>query len=387
MCDEWNQQLVLLGSTGSIGTQTISVCKNLGMPIKTLTAGRNIALLEQQARACSVQRVVVADETRYSALKRALADTDIEVQAGRQAIVEAAAQSAGFVLNAIVGIAGLRATLAALESGAKLALANKESLVTGGELVMEALRQHGGTLIPVDSEHSAIFQCLQCGDRRDLTSILLTASGGPFVGKTKQELVHVGIQETIAHPNWRMGAKISVDSATMMNKGLELMEAMWLFGLAPEQIDIVVHRQSVVHSAVAFADGSVIAQMGEPDMRTAIQYAMTYPRRYAFGGRQLSLPQYKTLQFEEPDWDTFSCLSTCLTAARTGGLAPTVANGANEEAVALFLQDKIGFLQIGELVAGAVHTMQIHTPVSLDAIEQADQAARAYVRDCCKSIR
>lgn len=372
--------LTILGSTGSIGTQTLLVCKNLGHRVGVLTGGRNIELLARQAREFSPRLVVVADKRLYGGLRTLLADTSIRVEAGAEAIEEAAAlQGADVVINAIVGIAGLRPTLAALRAGSRLALSNKEALVTGGELVMRAAAENGVEIAPIDSEHSAIFQCLRAGERGDVRGILLTASGGPFVGKTRAELAAVEVKHALAHPNWSMGAKITIDSATLMNKGLEFIEAMWLFGLAPEQIEVVIHRQSVIHSAVEFVDGSVIAQLGTPDMRTAIQYAITSPRRYATGGERLSLSRYGSLTFEPPDLETFSCLATCIRAAKAGGLAPCVANGANEQAVALFLGGGIGFLRIGELVEGAVDALGGAGGVTLEAIEAADQAAREYV--------
>lgn len=376
---EQKKRIAVLGSTGSIGSQSLMVCRNREYTVEVLTAGKNIKLLEKQAREFLPQRVVVADESRYTVLKTALADTDIHVEAGPEAVCEAAALPVDVVINAIVGIAGLRPTLAALEAGNQLALSNKESLVAGGKLVMAAARQKGIVIAPVDSEHSAIFQCLQAGERGDVRGVILTASGGPFVGKTRQELAGVERKHALAHPNWSMGPKITIDSATLMNKGLELVEAMWLFDLAPEQIEVVVHRQSVIHSAVEFVDGSVIAQMGVPDMRMAIQYAITHPRRYATDGERLSLTQYRTLTFEPPDTQNFPCLAACQQAAKQGGLAPCIVNGANEQAVALFLEGKIGFLQIGDLVSAAAQEMPGGEITTLADIEQADQNAREFV--------
>lgn len=375
-----NKEIVILGSTGSIGTQSLMVLRNLGLRVGALAAGSNIQLLEEQAREFSPRVVVVQDESRYKALKTALADTDIRVEAGGEAVCAAAAlDSADLVVNAVVGIAGLRPTLAAIEAGKELALSNKEALIAGGKLVMSTARKHGVDVIPIDSEHSAIFQCLLAGRREDLSGVILTASGGPFAGKTRAELAAVEVKHALAHPNWSMGAKITIDSATLMNKGLEFVEAMWLFDLTPDQIEVVVHRQSIVHSAVEFADGSVIAQMGVPDMRGAIQYAITYPDRLPTGGMRLSLADCGSLTFEKPDLDTFACLDVMIRAAGEGGLAPCVVNGANEAAVALFLAGKIGFLRIGELAQAALEAVKPQPAHSLADIEAADAAAREYV--------
>lgn len=376
-----HKKIVLLGSTGSIGTQSLDICRNMGYRVHALAAGSNVKLLEQQVREFSPQVVVVADESKYSELKTALADLDVTVLAGQQSVCQVAASySADAVINAVVGIAGLRPTLAALGAGNQLALANKEALITGGELVMKAAAEKGITIAPVDSEHSAIFQSMLAGERKDVSGVVLTASGGPFAGKTKDQLQSVTREDALAHPNWSMGSKISIDSATLMNKGLEFIEAMWLFELTPDQIEITVHRQSILHSAVEFNDGSVIGQMSVPDMRSAIQYALTYPRRHSFGGKRLSFSDIGTLTFERPDLDTFLCLDTCIKAARAGGLAACIANGANEAAVELFLQNKIKFLQLGELVAGAVADIKITDELTLEAIEQADKQAREYVK-------
>jgi 1-deoxy-D-xylulose-5-phosphate reductoisomerase len=381
MVDNPTPSLVLLGSTGSIGVQSLSVCRERGFPVLALAANRNVALLEKQARAFLPSHVAVADPAAYPALKTALADTSIRLSAGREALCELATlPEADIAVNAVVGIAGLRPTLAALEAGNAVALANKEALIAGGSLVMERAVL-GESLFPIDSEHSAIWQCLQAGSRGDVTGILLTASGGPFFGKTREELAAVTVEQTLRHPNWDMGAKITVDSATLMNKGLELIEAMWLFGLTPSQVKIVVHRQSIVHSAVEFADGSVIAQLGVPDMRLAIQYALTYPYHLPLTGKRLSLTEVGSLTFEKPAPATFACLAACMRAADRGGLAPCIANGANEEAVAYFLAGKIGFLQIGELVAAAVEELSPTGSITLEAIEQADCLARDFVRD------
>ena len=329
------------------------------------------------------QYVVVADNTKYSEIKTALAGMNIKVLAGSEAVCEVAAlANVDVVVNAIVGIAGLRPTLAVLSASTKLALANKEALIAGGELVMKTAHDNATQVVPVDSEHSAIWQCLQAGSGNsgEVRSVILTASGGPFFGYTREKLANVTLEQALAHPNWSMGSKISIDSATLMNKGLEFIEAMWLFTLTPEQIEVVVHRQSVVHSAVDYVDGSVIAQLGVPDMRTAIQYAISYPQHLPLNAKRLSLTDYGSLTFEKPDIDTFDCLRACIHAAKLGGLAPCIANGANEMAVSLFRSRQISFLQIGELVEAAVKDLHLPASTKLTDIEYADFAAREYVR-------
>ena len=372
-----------MGSTGSVGTQSLEVCRARGYRVVAITANSNTKLLAEQAREFLPQYVVVADEAKYSEMKTALEGMNIKVLAGGAAVCEAAAlANVDVVVNAIVGIAGLRPTLAALEAGNKLALANKEALIAGGELVMKTARDNSTQVVPVDSEHSAIWQCLQAGsgDSSEVRSIILTASGGPFFGYDKERLAAVTLEQALAHPNWSMGSKISIDCATMMNKGLEFIEAMWLFTLNPAQIEVVVHRQSIVHSAVDFVDGSVIAQLGTPDMRVAIQYAISYPRHLPLNTKRLSLTDYGSLTFEKPDMNTFNCLRACVYAAEQGGLAPCIANGANEMAVSLFRGGWVSFLQIGELVEAAVHDLHLPPSTKLTDIEQADIAAREYVR-------
>jgi 1-deoxy-D-xylulose-5-phosphate reductoisomerase len=375
------QKIALLGSTGSIGRQSLSVCEFLKIPVAAICARSNAELLAEQARKFKPKLVGIEDESRYRALKVLLADTNTKIIAGKEAASEVAAfEDASFVLNALVGIAGLRPALAAIAAKKTLALANKECLVAGGRLVMEAAKQNGVQVLPVDSEHSAIFQCLGSGRREDVRGIILTASGGPFFGKKREELCDVTPEQALRHPNWSMGPKITVDCATMMNKGFERIEAMWLFGLKAPQIEIVIHRQSAVHSAVEFNDGSIIAQLGEPDMRTAIQYAITYPRRLSRGYERFSLTKLGALTFHEPDLETFTCLKLCIDAAERGGLAPCVVSGANEQAVELFLEKKLGFLGIGELTEAALENVRTGGGVSLKAIEDADLAAREYVK-------
>lgn len=374
------KSIALLGSTGSIGQQSLSVCRFLNIPVAALAANSNVGLLAEQVKEFKPKLVTIEDEKLYPALKSAIGGLDTEIIAGKGSVCAAAShEDADVVINAVVGIAGLRPALAAIEAKKTLALANKESLVTGGTLVTSAAKKRGVPIIPVDSEHSAIFQCMRSGSREDVRGIILTASGGPFFGKVTGELRNVSVEEALRHPNWRMGKKITIDCATLMNKGLELIEAMWFFDLSPEQIEIVVHRQSVLHSAVEFKDGSIIAQLGALDMRSAIQYAYTHPRHLSRGNGRLSLTELGALTFEKPDYETFKCLAVCLAAAKTGGLAPCVVNGANEQAVELFLAGKIGFLQIGELVEAAFEEVKPKSAYSLEDVENADLAAREFV--------
>lgn len=375
------KQLSLLGSTGSIGTQCLDVATQAGYDVVCLAAYSNVKLLEAQARQFRPALVALVDETAAKDLKVRLADTDIRVLSGLDGVCACAAyEKADTVLNSVVGMAGLAPTLAAIEAKKTLALANKETLVAGGALVTRLAKENGVMILPVDSEHSAIFQCLQgMHDAAELKSILLTASGGPFFGKSKEELSTVTLAQALKHPNWSMGAKITVDSATMMNKGLELIEAVWLFDVAPEQIQILVHRESIIHSAVEFTDNAVIAQLGVPDMRVPIQYALTYPARIPSPVKRLSLTDLGTLHFCLPDEETFRCLPLCRKAIARGGLAPCIANGANEMANALFREGKIGFLQIADLVEGALENVPSKQSYTRQDIFDADKAARDYV--------
>ena len=373
------KKLIILGSTGSIGTQSLEVAKKEGYEIVALAAGSNIKLLEQQAREFKPKFVAVGNTALAEELKIKLNDTNIKVLSGSNGICEVARLSADVVINAIVGIAGLRPTLAAIEAKNTIALANKETLVTGGELVNKALKENGVKLLPVDSEHSAIFQSLQGVPSGSLSKILLTASGGPFYGKKKSELVNVTRAEALKHPNWSMGAKITIDSATLMNKGLEVIEAVHLFHVKPDDIEVLVHRQSILHSAVELSDGAVIAQLGTPDMKLPIQYAITYPERAGLCGERLSLTDIGTLTFEKPDYETFRCLPLCIDAIKQGGLKPVAANGANEAAVKLFLEDKIKFLQIAELVEMAISAQKKVDTFTVEDVFEADRAARALV--------
>ncbi len=370
----------LLGSTGSIGTQALDVIRQCGYKVCALAAHSNITLLEQQARAFLPEIVAVIDEKAAAALKIKLKDTSIKVLQGLEGVCEAASASGEITLNAIVGIAGLRPTLFAIEAKKTVALANKETLVSGGRLVMSAAKKNNVSIIPVDSEHSAIFQCLQdAHSKKALKRVILTASGGPFFGKSRKELESVGVEDALKHPNWEMGAKITVDSATMFNKGLELIEAVWLFDIEPLNVDIVVHRESIIHSLVEFNDNSVIAQLGYPDMRLPIQYALTFPERYESPQKQLNLADVGTLSFYRPDYDTFIGMDICKEAIKKGGLYPAAANSANEQANLLFRQGKISFLQIGEIVQKAAFNIPYKAEFTAEDIENIDVEMRNAV--------
>lgn len=375
------QCISILGCTGSIGTQALDVIRGLNLRVCALAAHSNVELLEKQIREFKPQLVAVFDLNAAKKLRLAVADTPVRVVSGMEGLCEAASlPESDVVLNSVVGMVGLRPTLAAIDAGKDVALANKETLVAGGALVMEAARRKQVKILPVDSEHSAIFQCLQgCPEKRALKRILLTASGGPFFGKRREELGQITPQQALRHPNWNMGAKVTIDSATMMNKGLETMEAGWLFDLPSDRIDVVVHRESVIHSMIEYQDNSIIAQLGVPDMRIPIQYALTWPQRVPSPVKQLSLTDYKTLSFYEPDTETFECLAVCREAMRRGGLAPAAANGANEAAVRMFLEGKISFLEIGNLVRGAMEHQPDANIQSIQDIFDADEHARNYV--------
>lgn len=379
------KKLSLLGSTGSIGTQALQVVQNLReqgekWEVAALAARSSVHRLEEQARKFHPEVVAVFDEGAALSLRQSLRDTDIQVLSGMEGLCEAAAwPGADLTLNAVVGMVGLQPTLAALQAGKALALANKETLVAGGAIVMEAARKRNLPILPVDSEHSAIFQCLQgCPERGALKKLVLTASGGPFFGRSRQELAGVTREQALRHPNWDMGAKITIDSATMMNKGLEVMEASWLFDLPEHRIEVVVHRESVIHSMVEYQDNAVVAQLGVPDMAVPIQYALTYPRRMPSPAGELDLCALGKLTFYPPDREAFPCLELCREALRRGGLVPAAANGANEQAVALFLEGKIGFLDIPRLVEAAMDR-QDPGVVTLEAVLEADREARAFV--------
>ncbi|MCL2698254.1 MAG: 1-deoxy-D-xylulose-5-phosphate reductoisomerase [Oscillospiraceae bacterium] len=373
-------EIILLGSSGSIGLQTLDVVRRHKILIKGIAAKSNVQTLELQAREFSPRYACIYDESCYADLKTRLADTKTEVLCGKEGMCELAAVGCGMVVNAVVGMAGLEPTLAAIESGTDIALANKETLAAGGELVMKRASEKKVEIIPIDSEHSAIFQCLAGNNKNDLTKIILTASGGAFYGYNKDKLKTVTKKQALHNPNWDMGAKVTVDSATLMNKGLEFIEAVRLFGVKPEQIEVAVHRQSIIHSAVEFADGSVIAQMGVPDMRVPIQYALLYPARPESGVNRLSLTDTGLLTFEKPDEDTFSCLSAAKKAADMGNNACAVLNAANEAAVGAFLEDKLEFFRISELVNNTLENVKANKKVTLQTIFEDSNAAIEYVK-------
>ena len=378
-----NKTITLLGSTGSIGTQSLDVARMHGYSVFGLAANSSVDKLLEQINEFHPKYVAVVNPDAYAKLSAALAgqaDAPKLLQGAEGLRELAALDGPDVVLNAVVGIAGLPASLAAIESGHDLALANKESLVTGGHLVTDAVKKYGVKLLPVDSEHSAIFQCLQdAPSAKTLEKILLTASGGPFFGMKTEELHTKTKSDALKHPNWNMGAKITIDSATLMNKGLELIEAVWLFGLPPEKIQVVVQRQSIIHSMVQFSDNSILAQLGVPDMRIPIQYALTWPERVPGPAPELDFTKLHELTFDTADEATFRCLAACKKAIGKGGLAPCAANGANEEAVRLFLEGRIPFLKIGELVEGVVDSEAFGGPYTLDDVYACDAAARAYV--------
>lgn len=371
----------LLGSTGSIGRQALEVIAAEDIAVAALTANRDVDRLEAQCRRFRPALAVMMDPAAASELRVRLADTPIRVAAGMDGLLEAAVlPQADTVLTAVVGIVGLRPTLSAVEAGKRIALANKETLVCGGELVMDGAARSGAEIVPVDSEHSALFQCLQgCRDRGAVRRLILTASGGPFWGWRAEQLAHVTVEQALAHPNWSMGAKISVDSATMMNKGLEFIEAMRLYRMPPEKISIVIHRESIIHSLVEYSDHAILAQLGAPDMRLPIQYALTWPRRSEGVAKPLDLLTCPPLTFHAPDCEAFPCLRLALEAARTGGTATAVLNGANEAAVGQFLTGKLSFAGIAQKVEEALAAIPAVQSPGLEEILAADEAARALV--------
>lgn len=372
-----HRTISILGSTGSIGRQSLEVIAALGFSVGALTAFRSIDLLERQARQFKPELVAVIDPAAAAELKVRLADTGIRVLSGQEGVVEAAVlPAADTVITAVVGVAGLIPTLAAIDAGKRIALANKETLVCAGELVMARAKEKGAEIIPVDSEHSALFQSLEGNQRSEVKRLILTASGGPFFGKSREELVGVTRAQALKHPNWSMGAKITIDSATMMNKGLEFIEAMRLYEMPPEKISVVIHRESIVHSLVEYCDGAVLAQLGAPDMRLPIQYALTWPERLSGPADALDLLTCGPLHFAPPDLETFPCLALAMQAAGTGGTAPAVMNGANEIAVARFLADEIGFYDIPRMVGEALARTKIVQSPSLEEILAADAAGR-----------
>lgn len=376
------KNISVLGSTGSIGTQTLDVVDKLHLNVTALTANSNVKLMEEQIRKYKPQIAVLFDESKAKELKLVVKDTDTKVLGGMDGLISAATEkSSELVLNSVVGMVGLLPTIAAANAKKDIALANKETLVAGGHLVTDAVKENNVRLLPVDSEHSAIFQCLQGKpNNKALKKLILTASGGPFFGKTKEELKNVTVEQALNHPNWSMGAKITIDSATMMNKGLEIIEASRLFDVEGDRIDVVVHRESIIHSLVEYDDNSVIAQLGLPDMRIPIQYAVTYPDRYESPVGELKLADIAKMTFFEPDYKTFECLTACKKALDIGGTATAVVNGANEEANALFRQGKISFLEIGNLVTQSLEAVKTINQKNVEDVLNADALAREFVR-------
>ena len=376
--------VTILGSTGSIGTQALDVIESTpGLCVEAISGHSNISLLEAQARKFLPEYVCTTDETKYSDLKTRLSDTSCRVLCGEEGILNVASlPKSDTVITGIVGIAGLKPTLAAINSKKRIGLANKETLVTAGDIVKEACRKTGSEIIPVDSEHSAIFQCMEkrADAKEDVKRILLTCSGGPFFGRSLNELKNVTKTDALKHPNWDMGAKITIDSASLMNKGLEVIEAFHLFDVPFENIKVLVHRQSIVHSMVEFCDNAVLAQLGAPDMKLPIQYAITYPNRLPMTGNELDLLTCGNLTFEEPDRETFRCLDLAYKAGKTGHTMPCVLNGANEEAVFLFLSGKIGFLDIAETVEAAMQAHKIIENPTISDIYDCDKWAREFVK-------
>ena len=374
------EKLSVLGSTGSIGTQTLDVVRKLGLSVSALSAYGSIELLEEQIREFKPAVAAVVDPEKAAELKVKVADTSTKILSGMEGMLEICHDDSELLVNAVVGMVGLRPTLEAIGAKKDIAFANKETLVAGGALVMNAVKENGVKLLPVDSEHSAIFQCLQASPpNKALKKILLTASGGPFFGKTRDELKDVTVAQALNHPNWSMGAKITIDSATMMNKGLEIIEAAWLFDMHPDNIEVVVHRESIIHSMIEFSDNSILAQLGQPDMRIPIQYAITYPERYPSPVAELDWKKLSQMTFYSADDETFRCLSACKRAMQKGGLYPAVANGANEVANALFREGRISFLDIGELVSAAVDELHVNPAICLNDVLAADQQAREFV--------
>ena len=369
------RRIAVLGSTGSIGTQTLEVVENHpDMEITALAAGSNIRLLEEQIRRFRPKVAAVWFEERAEELKARVADLDVRVEAGMDGLIAVATEaSAQVVVTAVVGMIGIRPTIAAIQAGKDIALANKETLVTAGHLIIPMVRERGVRLLPVDSEHSAIFQCLNGEHGNRIHKILLTASGGPFRGKTREEMKNIQVEDALKHPNWSMGQKITIDSSTMVNKGLEVMEARWLFGVEMDQVQVVVQPQSIIHSMVEFEDGAVMAQLGTPDMKLPIQYALCWPERRPMGGERLDFWKLAEIRFEKPDFDNFPGLSLAYEAGRTGGSLPTVFNAANERAVSMFLNRKIGYLTITDIIESA---MRRHTVIPNPSVEQILEAER-----------
>lgn len=375
------KKIAILGSTGSIGTQTLDVVREQGdIQVVAMAAGRNITLLEKQVREFQPKLVAVWEEKDANTLRNSLRDLDVSVVSGMEGLLEVSViPEAEILVTAIVGMLGIRPTIAAIEAGKDIALANKETLVTAGHLIMPLAAKKGVSILPVDSEHSAIFQCLQGKGDNKVNKILLTASGGPFRGKNREELSKVQVEDALKHPNWSMGRKITIDSATLVNKGLEVMEAKWLFGVELEQIQVVVHPQSVVHSMIEYEDGAVIAQLGTPDMRLPIQYALYYPNRRSLSGEKLDFYRLSNLTFEAPDMETFTGLKLAIQAMKQGGNVPTIFNAANEKAVSLFLNRKISFLEIPEIIGESMENIQYIEQPDVDKILATEAETYAFI--------
>ena len=373
----------ILGSTGSIGRQTLDVVENLGISVAALTAGSSVERMALQCRKFRPRLAVMATREAALALREAVDDPGMEIAWGEEGLIRAATvEEADCVITAVVGMLGLKPTLAAIRAKKRIGLANKETLVCAGELVMAEAKAYGAQIIPVDSEHSAVFQCLMgCGDRKEIRKLILTCSGGPFFGMKKEDLARVTRADALKHPNWKMGPKITVDCATLMNKGLEVIEAMRLYDLPSRQVDVLIHRQSIVHSLVEFTDGAVMAQLGTPDMRLPIQLAMTYPARCPAPAQALDLTSCGALSFCKPDLEAFPCLALARECAQVGGTACSIMNGANEEAVAMFLRDEIGFYDIYARVADAVQKVPVIRQPDLEQILEADALARQAVKN------
>lgn len=378
-----SKRLVVLGSTGSVGTQALEVVHEHSdqFSVYALTANKNVQLLAEQVRIFHPKVVVIRDESLYAELKNALAGTSVQVKTGPEALKEVVQhEEVDMVLTAMVGASGLEPTIAAIEAGKDIALANKETLVIAGEIVMDLAKRKGVHILPVDSEHSAIFQCLNGEEDRTVEKIFLTASGGPFFGWSREQLAEVPVERALKHPNWTMGAKITIDSASMMNKGLEVIEAKWLFDLAAAQIEVVVHPQSIVHSMVQFVDGSIIAQLGLPDMKLPIQYAMSHPKRLQNAFKRMNFMDYPNLTFAKPDLSTFRNLGLAFTALEQGGNMPCIMNAANEIAVDAFLKKKIGFLAMSEVIEETMHKVAFIRDLTLQNCLETDRESRNVAR-------
>ncbi len=381
------KKIALLGSTGSIGRQCLDVAdRQDDIQIVALSANSNVDLLSEQARKYNVKTVCIGNKDKYNELKLALGDTDVNILAGEDNLSEISChKDAHMVLTAVVGNVGLRPTVDAINSGKKILLANKETLVTGGEFIMPLAKKNNVDIIPVDSEHCAVFQSIMSGAHDEVSKILLTCSGGPFFGKTHSQLKDVKASDALKHPNWNMGAKITIDSATLMNKGLEVIEAKWLFGVDVSDIEVYVHRQSIVHSMVEFCDGSVIAQMGVPDMRLPIQYAINYPKREKRISQRLNLFDIHTLTFEHADTDTFRCLALAYKAIEQGGIMPAVMNAANEIAVSAFLDGRIGFTDIARVVEETMNKT-VNAPATLETVLETDSVSRMHAMEIAERM-